>query len=232
MSIAGQQRHAILDGNVKRVLARYAAIDGWPGKTAVARQLWELAETHTPRKRVADYTQAIMDLGATLCTRSKPACDLCPVASDCAARLADSVAQFPGRKPKKAKPLRTTTMVIARDESAVFLERRPAAGIWGGLWSLPEVQSVSDWCRETLGQEPGRATSLAVLRHSFSHFDLDIQPVVVRVSAAESKVADTADATWYQLEDDPPGGMAAPVQRIIDSLSDHSLKNRQNVSNH
>lgn len=232
LSIACQQRHAILDGNVKRVLARHAAIAGWPGKTEVAGRLWDLAETHTPNERVADYTQAIMDLGATLCTRSKPACDACPVATDCAARLANAVEQYPGRKPKKAKPLRTTTMVIACDATAIFLERRPTAGIWGGLWSLPEVTSVADWCRDTLGQEPSAATSMETLRHSFSHFDLDIQPVVVRVSAAQSKVADSADATWYRLDDNPPGGMAAPVQRIIDSLTNHSTKNRQDVSNH
>jgi A/G-specific adenine glycosylase len=233
LSIACQQRHAILDGNVKRVLARYAAVAGWPGKTAVAQRLWTLADTHTPEERVADYTQAMMDLGATLCTRSNPACDACPVSTDCAARLADEVELYPGRKPKKAKPLRATTMVIACDDAAIFLERRPAAGIWGGLWSLPEVASVDDWCRDTLGQEPRAAKSLDILRHSFSHFDLDIQPVVVRVDAAQSKVADSADATWYQLDDDPPGGMAAPVQRIIDSLPTHSLKkNRQDVSNH
>lgn len=232
LSIACQQRHAILDGNVKRVLARHAAIAGWPGKTTVANKLWELADAYTPDSRIADYTQAMMDLGATLCTRSRPSCGSCPVAADCAARRADAVEQYPGRKPKKEKPLRSTTMVVACDETAVFLERRPAAGIWGGLWSLPEVNSVSDWCRETLGQEPEKAVSLDVLRHSFSHFDLDIQPVVVRVSPAESKVADSGDATWFRLDDDPPGGMAAPVQRIIDSLSDLPLKNRQDVTNH
>lgn len=227
LAIAWGQRHAILDGNVKRVLARHAAVDGWPGKTAVAKQLWELADLHTPGTRVADYTQAIMDLGATVCTRSNPACDACPVAADCAARAADDIAAFPGRKPKKTKPLRATTMVIAVDDAAIFLERRPAAGIWGGLWSLPEVDNVDDWCRETLGQEPGRTAALEVLRHSFSHFDLDIQPVVVRVNAAQSKVADSADATWYRLDDAPPGGMAAPVQQLL-----HSLQTEQDVPNH
>jgi A/G-specific adenine glycosylase len=218
LSIADQQRHAILDGNVKRVLARHAAIEGWPGKTAVSNRLWELAETYTPAARVADYTQAIMDLGATVCTRSKPACRRCPVGEDCAAWLADDIAAYPGRKPKKAKPLRATTMVIAVDDAAIFLERRPAAGIWGGLWSLPEVQDVADWCCDTLGQQPRSTRLLDVLRHSFSHFDLDIQPVVVRVHATQSKVADSSDTTWYRLDDEPPGGMAAPVQQILQSL--------------
>jgi A/G-specific adenine glycosylase len=227
LSIASEQRHAILDGNVKRVLARHAAIAGWPGRTEVARQLWERAEACTPRARVADYTQAIMDLGATVCTRSKPACDRCPVATDCAARLADAVAEYPGRKPKKARPLRATTMVIAVDEARIFLERRPAAGIWGGLWSLPEVADVEDWCCNTLGQKPHSTASLEVMRHSFSHFDLDIQPVVVRVNAAQSKVADSADTTWYRLDDEPPGGMAAPVQQIL-----QSLQTERDVPNH
>jgi A/G-specific adenine glycosylase len=227
LAIAGQQRQPILDGNVKRVLARHAAIAGWPGKTEVATRLWARADAHTPAQRVADYTQAIMDLGATVCTRSRPACDVCPVSSDCAARLADDIASYPGRKAKKARPLRATTMVIAVDDAAIFLERRPAAGIWGGLWSLPEVEDVANWCLETLGQQPGRTARLEVLRHSFSHFDLDIQPVVVRVNAPQSKVADSADATWYRLDDEPPGGMAAPVRQIL-----QSLQTDENVPNH
>jgi len=224
LSIASGQRHAILGGNVKRVMTRHAAIAGWPGKTAVAKRLWELAQSYTPDERVAAYTQAIMDLGATLCTRSKPACDNCPVAADCAARLNQDIASYPGRKARQAKPLRATTMVIAVDDAAVFLERRPAAGIWGGLWSLPEVEDIDLWCRDMLGQAPAEKLALKVLRHSFSHFDLDIQPVVVRVIAAQSKVADSADATWYCLDDQPPGGMAAPVQQIL-----HSLQTEQNV---
>ena len=218
LAIAREARHPILDGNVKRVLARHAAVAGWPGKTDVAKQLWALADARTPERRVADYTQAIMDLGATLCTRSKPDCGACPVASDCVARLADDVASYPGRKARKAKPLRKTTMVIALDEQSVYLQRRPPAGIWGGLWSLPEVSNVSDWCRETLDQEPGDAESRDVLRHSFSHFDLDIHPVLVRVKAGSRRVSDAADTTWYPLHDKPPGGIAAPVQQIIDSL--------------
>ena len=117
-------------------------------------------------------------------------------------------------------------MVVAIDDAYVFLERRPPAGIWGGLWSLPEVNDIGDWCRQTLNQEPGITEEHAVLRHSFSHFDLDIRPVVVRVSAASRKVADTPDATWYSPDDEPPGGMAAPVQQII-----NSLKTKQNVTN-
>ena len=171
-----------------------------------------------------------MDLGATLCTRSKPACERCPVAADCKAinEVTDTlgvskevaVTLFPGRKPKKSKPLRATTMVIAKHDGRVYLERRPEAGIWGGLWSLPEIggADVHDWCQETLASGPEDVETWQLLRHSFSHYDLDIQPIVVRVGAPLSKVADCDDATWHRIGDEPPGGMAAPVQQLINTL--------------
>ena len=232
LSLAFNQPHTILDGNVKRVLARHQAIAGWPGKTAVAKQLWEIAERYTPAKNTAAYTQAIMDLGATLCTRSNPGCERCPVATDCKAlnEVTDthglsqkvSVTQFPGRKPKKAKPLRATTMLIANHNGHVYLERRPEAGIWGGLWSLPEIGSgnIHDWCAETLQGRVDEVEAWQRLRHSFSHYDLDIQPIVVRVGAPLSKVADSGDATWHRIGDELPGGMAAPVHKLIERLID------------
>jgi A/G-specific adenine glycosylase len=138
LSISFDQRHAILDGNVKRVLARHERVAGWPGTTSVAKTLWEIAERHTPAARVADYTQAIMDLGATLCTRSRPACERCPVASDCEALASDTVGDYPGRKPKKNKPLRETTMVLASFDGHVYLERRPEVGIWAACGACPK----------------------------------------------------------------------------------------------
>jgi A/G-specific adenine glycosylase len=220
LSLSAGQRHAILDGNVKRVLARHGAIDGWPGKTAVASKLWATAEQHTPQSRVGDYTQAIMDLGATLCTRSKPACSGCPVSVDCVALMADSIASYPGRRPKVDKRLRKTTMVLASVDGRVYLERRPEAGIWGGLWSLPELgeRSINDWCGQVLGSSAVESASWGVMRHSFSHYDLDIQPIVVRIEASRGKVADTQATVWYRLDDAPPGGIAAPVQKLIDQL--------------
>ena len=220
LSLAYGERHAILDGNVKRVLARHEAIGGWPGKTAVAKELWAVAERHTPQERVADYTQAIMDLGATLCSRSNPRCGDCPVASDCKAFATGAVADLPGRKPKTNKPLKQTTMVLAVHDGALFLERRPPTGIWGGLWSLPEVGdgAVVDWCRETLDGGAAETESWAPLRHSFSHYDLDIHPVVVRVGESSRKVADGDGTAWHPLDAEPPGGIAAPVQRLIDEL--------------
>lgn len=229
LSLAMDQRHPILDGNVKRVLARHEEIAGWPGTTAVAGKLWELAERHTPTERCADYTQAIMDLGATVCTRSRPGCDRCPVSEDCLAHTSGTVADYPGRKPKKEKPLRQTTMLIANDDERVFLARRPEAGIWGGLWSLPELddRSVDEWCREELGGAAAVTECWQTLRHSFSHYDLDIQPILVRIDSRLSKVSDGSDTTWYRLGDAPPGGIAAPVQSLIDEL-----KKRNDVTHH
>ncbi len=220
LSLAFGQRHPILDGNVKRVIARHRAIDGWPGKTAVANQLWAIAESCTPQQRSAAYTQAIMDLGATVCTRSSPQCGRCPVSADCRALAAGAVMDYPGRKPKKTRPLKTTTMLLASHDGQVFLERRPEAGIWGGLWSLPEIgtRSVDEWCSDTLNGAAATTETWQPLRHSFSHFDLDIQPIVVRVHPPFSKVADGDDATWYRLDDTPPGGLAAPVKKLIDQL--------------
>ncbi len=240
LSIASRQRHPILDGNVKRVLARHAAIPGWPGRTAVAKQLWALADERTPRERVNDYTQAIMDLGATLCTRSRPGCGSCPVNGDCRAYEEDSVAEYPGRKPKKAKPERKTTMALAVKrngaELELYLERRPPSGIWGGLWSFPEVgdEGVDNWCRQRLGVPPIETEQWAVLRHSFSHYDLDICPVVLRVEAGESCVSDREEAQWVRLDAEPPGGVAAPVRKLIDKLAnttDDTARKDLNVAN-
>ncbi|MFQ5608963.1 MAG: A/G-specific adenine glycosylase [Woeseiaceae bacterium] len=218
LSIAFGQRHAILDGNVKRVLARHGAVSGWPGKTKVAKRLWAAAETHTPYDRVADYTQAIMDLGATLCTRNSPACESCPVHTDCIARATDSIAAFPGRKPKLDKPLRSTTMVLALAGDLVYLERRPPAGIWGGLWSFPEIdtEAVTEWCSKLPGSIIDEQ-EWQPLRHSFSHYDLDIQPVVVRFDRAPHEAGER-DSTWHRLADPPPGGIAAPVKKLMSSL--------------
>jgi A/G-specific adenine glycosylase len=220
LSLAFGQRHAILDGNAKRVLARHGAIAGWPGKTSVANSLWAAAERYTPERQVGPYTQAIMDLGATLCTRTAPRCDACPVAADCRALAAGAVLDYPGRKPKKAKPLRQTTMLMAVADEAVYLERRPPAGIWGGLWSLPEIDGsdIDDWCVRRLGAGAGSTDRWQPLRHSFSHYDLDIHPVLVRLQERSQAVADTLDSTWLALDDQPPGGIARPVQKLLDEL--------------
>ncbi len=221
LSIAAGQRHAILDGNVKRVLARFEAIDGWPGTTHTLNTLWAVAERYTPEARVADYTQAIMDLGATLCTRSRPGCPLCPFAADCTAHAQGNETAYPGKKPKKTKPLRSTVMLLVRADGGLYLERRPAAGIWGGLWSLPEVDhvaDVADWCARRLDSEPDETIAWATLRHGFSHYDLDIRPLEVRLDGPSSNLADSDNELWYPLDSPPGVGLAAPVRTLIERL--------------
>ena len=221
LSLSLQQHHAILDGNVKRVLARHFAIGGWPGRTSVANQLWACAEKLTPEKRVAAYNQAMMDLGATVCTRTRPACDSCPLQEGCEALKMGRIGELPGRRPKKAKPLRETLMLIAQSGDELYLERRPPSGIWGGLWSFPELTvdaDVIEWCERRFACEPTSVERWDTLRHSFSHYDLDIQPMRVRVGPASRKVADTDGAGWYSLAETPAVGMAAPVQKLMIAL--------------
>ena len=210
-------RAPILDGNVKRVLARYHAVEGWPGRSAVAQRLWEFAEQHTPTERIPAYTQAIMDLGATVCSRSRPACALCPQQSDCAAHREGRELEFPGKKPKKTLPVRQTTFVIAATpDGDVFLERRPERGIWGGLWCFPEVTSTEDalrYCEEALGRS---ATSqpLTPLRHTFSHYHLEIRPVLLELEGTPTVVAEGSELRSWPPSTAPEIGLAAPVKTL------------------
>ncbi|KGE02630.1 A/G-specific adenine glycosylase [Pseudohaliea rubra] len=222
VSIACGGRAPILDGNVKRVLARYHAVPGWPGQSTVLNALWEYAETHTPTARVADYTQAIMDLGATVCTRRRPACSLCPLAEGCRARAEGTAENYPGRKPRKTLPERQTAFVLARHPDGTWLlEQRPPSGIWGGLWCFPEVAAPADaagWCRDALLAEPGTSQPLAAFRHTFSHYHLDITPVLVTLETAGEAVAEGSQRLWYNAVSPPRVGLAAPVARLLEAL--------------
>jgi A/G-specific adenine glycosylase len=222
LALSHGDRHAILDGNVRRVLCRYHAIEGWPGTASVSRRLWAIAEAHTPDADVAAYTQAIMDLGATVCTRNQPRCNACPLNGDCLALAEGRESELPHPRPRKATPIRETVFVIVRDpRGRVLLERRPPAGVWGGLLSFPECDSGTDvraWCREHLGFTVEPLGELERLRHTFSHFRLDIRPVLVGIDAsvAASAVADNADRQWY--DGDERIGLAAPVARLLGEL--------------
>ena len=226
LSLSRNQHHPILDGNVKRVLARAFAVDGWPGRSAVLARLWRLAERVTPATRTAHFNQAMMDLGATLCTRSRPDCARCPLAGDCRALAGGDPLRYPGRKPKKAIPVRRTLMIAARDvNGALLLERRPPSGVWGGLWSLPEVDEAGEIPARLAdcGLEPsGPGETIAKLRHTFSHYHLDIAVHAVPVRYDASGVLEGPRHVWYN-GGLPPGGMAAPVTRILDSLTGELL---------
>ena len=218
LALSHGQRHPILDGNVKRVLARYFMVDGWPGNKPVADKLWGHAERLTPDTDVAAYTQAIMDLGATLCTRANPACLLCPVQAECRAFAAGEPERYPGSKPRRDRRVRTTRVVVAAGEAGVFLERRAPAGIWGGLWCLPELpegETPSDWCRRRLGMQACLEEDWPVMRHSFTHFDLDISPFLVRVRGEPGAVFDGGQSLWYNYASPARVGLPAPVAALL-----------------
>ncbi|RMH82907.1 adenine DNA glycosylase [Pseudomonas sp. AOB-7] len=210
-------RAPILDGNVKRVLARYVAQEGYPGEPKVAKQLWDVAERLTPHERVNHYTQAMMDLGATLCTRSKPSCLLCPVRSGCQAHLLGLEIRYPIAKPRKALPQKRTLMpLLVNAAGDILLYRRPSTGLWGGLWSLPELDDLEQLA--DIGQqqqlELGERQELEGLTHTFSHFQLAIEPWLVRVTEQPSRVAE-GDWLWYNLATPPRLGLAAPVKKLL-----------------
>lgn len=218
LAIAFEQPYAILDGNVKRVLARFHALPGWPGEKRISDRLWELAEMHTPVDRVADYTQAIMDLGATLCVRKDPDCKSCVHYAHCLSAQAGTQHEHPGRRPKKTIPTRDCWMLVSLDsQGAVYLERRPPSGIWGGLWCLPQFES-----REDLEQFVAKHTDSANLdlpsgepfRHGFTHFKLIVHPVLLETSAV-SQVKDDAEL-WINQSDLDKLGLPRPVRRFLD----------------
>ena len=216
-------RAAILDGNVKRVLARYHAVPGWPGKKPVETRLWELSEHYTPDTRLADYTQAIMDLGATLCRRGTPDCGACPLNRGCQAHANDNPQDYPGKKPKKALPVRATTMLILRDPTGrVWLEQRPQQGIWGGLWCFPQTETEHPLA-EALSARAFSAVDapqpLASFRHTFSHYHLDISPLEVTVQAAGTRdTTSLGDGRWVDPRAPGKLGLAAPVKKLLATL--------------
>lgn len=225
LALSGNARYAILDGNVKRILARHNAIDGWPGKPAVASALWKIAEAEMPNKDIAKYTQAMMDLGATVCTRTKPRCTECPVVDSCKAHALGRELEFPGKRPRKIKPLKQKRMLMIQNGNEVYLERRPAAGIWGGLWSFPELDDESElraWCDRVIGIHPVAIERWDTVRHSFTHFDLDIEPIVVKLSNGSCKVQDNGEEIWYNVSSPQQLGIAAPVSYLIEKLKEQS----------
>jgi A/G-specific adenine glycosylase len=220
LALSLNQRHAILDGNVKRVLARYHGVKGWPGAPKVSNQLWRIADELTPSWRVAHYTQAIMDLGALVCTRCNPRCILCPLRVGCEAQQSGRQHQLPTPKPAKMLPIRETMMVmVCTAGNDVLLERRPPAGVWGGLLSFPEVRDEHEcieWCERMLGVSP-TFLRWPVFRHTFTHFHLNITPLKVTIDNGGRRVGEDDRWVWYNAKT-PCGGLAAPVKQLIKRL--------------
>jgi len=219
LALADDCRQPILDGNAKRVYARLFGIEGWPGQGAVSKKLWAAAEACTPVAGAAIYTQAIMDLGATACLRRHPECDRCPLAGRCLAHKDGLIEAIPGKRPQRTKPQRATVIVVAvRDDGAILLQRRPDTGVWGGLWCFPEtdsVERVAEWCFSTVGHLPGKVRVRSVVRHSFTHFNLEMTPVEARLPVIDARLMDGDEWLWYNRAEPATVGLAAPVARLL-----------------
>ncbi|MFT6406090.1 MAG: A/G-specific adenine glycosylase [Marinomonas primoryensis] len=222
LSISRGVQAAILDGNVKRVLSRFHAVPTWPGEKKTENAMWELAESYMPNERCGDYTQAMMDLGATLCTRSKPQCLLCPLESDCEGRQTPDPTQFPIRKPKKAaKPEKSIQLlVLMNQQEQLLLEKRPQTGIWGGLWSLPELatnESVVLHIEQRFSAQVSSVIPLSSFRHTFSHYHLDISPSQIQMAAA-NWIMEGDKYQWFSQQEALALGLPAPVRSILEKI--------------
>lgn len=221
LSIAFQQSAPILDGNVRRVLARFCGIEGWTGEAKINQRLWEISTFYTPKYRVADYTQAMMDLGATLCTRSKPLCLACPVAEFCLAKREGKTAVLPTPKPSKKIPVKNSVFLLLQDnQQQILLEKRPPQGIWGGLWSLPEFADLAAarvWCAENNFICRDEAIFPAQ-RHTFSHYHLDFTPLLIFTDNLTSCVMESDKQLWYKLKQIQTLALPAPITRLLQDL--------------
>ena len=228
LSLTLNQRHPILDGNVKRVLTRFGAIAGWPSNKKVEDVLWQLADKLTPQQRVDDYNQAMMDMGATLCTRAKPLCLHCPVNDDCEANAQGKQADFPNRKPKKAIPTKQTAMLILKDGDEIFVEQRPPSGIWGGLWTLPEsdVAISPEQIESKYMISANRIKKLPEFRYTFSHYHLDIQPILVDVQRRTKNFVAEGQHAWVDDNGLKSLGLPAPVTKLLKSLAETNNSDR------
>lgn len=210
------ERAAILDGNVKRVLARQYGISGFPGKKSFEAKLWKLAESLLPKTNIQIYTQALMDLGATVCTKTKPDCSACPVRRTCIARKRSRVEDIPAPRPKKALPTRRSTWLLLLHKGSILLERRPSAGLWGGLWTFPEAGPKN--IGNAFGCEIKGVKKLKILEHGFSHFKLRIRPLLCEVSRISPR-AEESGRMWIDIEDAKGAAVPAPVRKLLGKIS-------------
>lgn len=220
LSLSLGQHHPILDGNVKRVLARCYAVAGWPGKKEVEKRLWTLSETVTPAQGVEKFNQAMMDLGAMVCTRSRPKCELCPLANGCQAYAEQSWSQYPGKKPRQTLPEKQAFFLLIQQGQHVWLEQRPAVGLWGGLYCFPQFETsekLADWLHQR-SIKPEKLRQGIAFRHTFSHFHLDIVPMWASLPDAAACM-DEGAGLWYNLAQPPSVGLAAPVERLLRQLT-------------
>ena len=222
-AFAGGERRAILDGNVRRVLARHAGIGGDATSAPTLARLWGEAEARLPRRAsIEAYTQGVMDLGAQLCGARNPACMLCPVAEDCVARREERVGELPGRRTRTAPRRRQVAMLVVLSRGEVLLEKRPSSGIWGGLWSLPEAPAEGDpgtGLRERYGIQAGSITPLQPFEHAFTHFTLEVTPWRIDIRKPPAIAAENG-TTWLSLGDISGAALPSPVKRLLQQLTE------------
>jgi len=225
LSLSQGQHYPILDGNCKRVLARFAAIAGWPGEKAVEQKLWQLAEQFTPADTVAEFNQAMMDLGASLCSRSKPRCGECPLKLNCMAALRGEQTLYPGKKPKKTLPERQSFWLLLRHQQQVCLVQRPAMGLWGGLFGFLEFASAAEREQYPLlhNLKVKQQQELPAFRHTFSHFHLWIQPLLLELKTLPLLVQEQSAASWFTISAMPEVGLSAPAKLLLEQLAAHSF---------
>ena len=219
-ALAYHERRAILDGNVKRVLARYCGIEGWAGDKKVEAQLWQQAEALLPQGDVAIYIQAQMDIGATVCTRSKPKCGVCPVGSDCIAYQTNRVQQLPAPRPRKAVPERSATFLLLMHGNDILLEKRPGSGIWGGLWCPPQFDdeaSARDWFMRN-GMDASHGEKLEIFTHTFTHFKFHITPLKIQLERKPVRAAQPG-CVWLDVEEVLRAAIPTPVRQLLKRLS-------------
>jgi len=227
LAIALNKKTAILDGNVKRVLTRLHAITEWPGEKNTTAILWKIAEELTPGPRVADYTQAIMDLGATLCMRRNPLCPSCPLKKTCAARQQGIADTLPRAKPRRVLPVKTATLLLIHHRHHILLQKRPDQGIWSSLWSLPEIKghpsskpALTKYCKDHLHIKTRKPTpTVPPFRHTFSHFHLDIHPISLHCETP--RALDSQKEIWYNLQQPQAIGLPAPIKKLLDNETCH-----------
>ncbi|MDP5187445.1 MAG: A/G-specific adenine glycosylase [Alishewanella sp.] len=224
LSLALGQHYPILDGNCKRVLARFAGIAGWPGQKQVEQQLWQLAEQLTPADTFAEFNQGMMDLGASLCSRSKPRCAECPLQRHCLAALQGDQALYPGKKPKKAIPEKQSFWLLLQHQQQVYMLQRPASGLWGGLFGFLEFNSAElrDEYLALQGLAAMPQHELAGFRHTFSHFHLWIQPMLLKLERLPAMVQEQSTATWFTIDPIPEVGLSAPAKQLLQQLAMYS----------
>lgn len=224
-AFAYQDKKAILDGNVKRVLTRCYGISGYPGEKKVEAQLWELAESLLPEKSVDVYTQALMDMGATVCKRAQPQCVCCPLKLNCIAYRDQRVHELPVAKPRKTMPHKSTTMLMLMKNGEILLHKRPPVGIWGGLWSLPELpenKNAIDFCRMELKSVVIPLTPLSQFEHTFTHFKLTITPQPCQVIKLMEHVAQ-AGYVWLPVNEALGAALPTPVRKLLKTIYQQPL---------